>query len=90
MEPVIVWLWDTLGADCGACGVCTDRARAQQAAQACLEAGRAVTALVQQAHLVDGSEVLTAYYQRFGQPWRARRAGNGAVRWTPLPERAAG
>jgi len=86
---VIVWLWDAAGPACRASGVSADIARAREAARACLTAGQATTALVQAAELVDGTDVLDPYYDRFGRRWQARRTRRGAYRWHPLAAPAA-
>jgi hypothetical protein len=83
---VIVWLWDAPGAACSACGISTDFAMAQEAVQACLAGGQANTALVEEAWLVTGTEVLDPYYQRLGRRWQARRSRDGTIRWHPAAE----
>lgn len=78
---MIVWLWDAPGTTRSASGVSAGLVEAQKAAQGCLDRGQAVIALVEEARLLDGSDVLEAYYQRLGRRWRALRAEDGAVRW---------
>jgi hypothetical protein len=88
-DLVTFWLWDAPGPLRSACGVSTDRTRAQQAARDCLASGQAATALVQEAELVTGSASLAPRYQRIGGSWQARRTSNGAIRWQPPAALAA-
>jgi hypothetical protein len=86
-DPVIVWLWDAPGPARCASGITVDRARAEEAARACLTDGQASTALIQAADLVAGPDVLDFYYARFGRRWQARRTKGGGIRWHPLAAR---
>jgi hypothetical protein len=77
---MIVYLWDAPPAR----GVSDDPARAREAAEGFLCAGRASTALVERAHLVTGIQSLYSGYERMGRGWVAVPLGDGPVRWVAL------
>jgi hypothetical protein len=85
---VIVWLWDACGPErCGR-GVTDDKARAIEAAEACLHTGHANVARVEAAQFVLGITTLATGYLRTGEGLRAR-SGDTGIRWQPLAGQAA-
>lgn len=81
---MIVWLWDVDG-PVRYRGVTDNRDRAQRAAEACLHAGKATGARVEQAHVVTGFGSLTSGYRRTGMVWTAWRSPEGkAIAWSRL------
>jgi hypothetical protein len=85
---LIVWLWEATGASVFACGV-SDEVGAREAAGACLASGKAATAVVQSARLVDYPNALDAHYVRFGSCWQASRTRTGTIRWRESAGRPA-
>ena len=81
MTPLFVWLWEATGDPGFACGVCDDQAGAQEAAGACMASGKATTAVVQLAKLVDDPDTLEPHYVRFGSRWQASLTRSGKIRW---------
>lgn len=77
---MIVWLWEATGASVFACGV-SDEIGAREAAGACLASGKATTAVVQSAKLMDYPDALDAHYVRFGSRWQASLTRTGKIRW---------
>ncbi len=78
---MIVWLWEATGASGFACGVNGEQTGALEAAGACLASGKATTAVVQSAKLVDCPDALDPNYVRFGSRWQASLTRTGKIRW---------
>jgi hypothetical protein len=87
-----VFPWTATGPHGEASGISEDREKAQQAAEEHLAAGRAVTALVEEAVAEVGAPVNGARqsgYRRTGEAWHAVAAGAGdAVSWVPAEAQA--
>lgn len=78
---MIVWLWEATGASGFACGVSGDQAGAREGAGACIASGKATTAVIQQAKLVDYPDTLDSHYVRFGSRWQASLTRTRKIRW---------
>jgi hypothetical protein len=83
---VIVWLWDAGGGR----GVTDDQARARQAAETLIRAGRADAACVEKALLVTGMSALMSGYLRTGDGWTAQPRRDGLIRWVRFPPHRSG
>jgi hypothetical protein len=84
---VIMYLWTASGhdvADFRAGGVSDDQARARNAAEALLRAGKAGTAYIECAYTAMTTSTLSLCYVRTGAGWRARLGEAGQVVWTPF------
>jgi len=84
VSPVFPWVAE--GPHIEASGVAGDRAKAQADAAEYLQAGRAVTALVEEAvaevtGVTDGAR--QAGYRRTGEAWQAQLS-DGRVTWVPV------
>jgi Tfp pilus assembly protein PilX len=80
---VIVWLWDACGPVRRGRGITSDKARAMQAAEACMRNGHATVATVEAAQFISGIRALTSGYQRIGEGMRGHCGDNG-IRWEPF------
>jgi hypothetical protein len=80
---VIVWLWDAPGRVRTGRGISGDETAARKAAEACLLAGQARAARVEQAVAVLEAGTLEPSYRRTGNGWAARRGAAG-ITWEPI------
>lgn len=82
-----MYLWTAAGHDIAsfrAAGVSDDQARARNAAEALLRAGKAGTAYVECAYTAMATSTLSLCYVRTGIGWQARLGQAGRVVWTPF------
>ena len=79
---MICYLWDAGSAH----GVSGDGARAREAAEGSMRAGRASSARVERAHLVTGIRSLYSGYERLGCGWITVPRQDGPVRWVALTD----
>ena len=85
---MIVWIWDAPGPDRAGSGITDSEAAARLSAEEFMLKAHAPAATIEKATL-DIGHSLTAGYTPTGHGWTATRAGDDAIRWTPLRQLAA-
>ena len=77
----VLWIWEASAPGTAASGVCGDVGQAQCAAAEWMRANGADAALLEQARLAISAGSLMPHHERTGTVLRARRYGDGRIRW---------
>ena len=80
----VAFLWQADGPGVGVRGIAGDEGTARRRAAACLLAGSAPLAVVQEATAELGMRTLTDGWHRTGREWQGIGGAGGEVRWIPV------